>query len=210
MARRFALTLNEYNRIYQVIHGTIRGEERAEKACVYFAIVGSYLLNKELNIPAMPVAGAFVMRPTTEKAVIGYGVVDGERLTWGENGFHMWVQTESHRVDFLAPIYREAFSESDHDLDLPRKMMQKRFSDAKLSPDDLNSEGDIIAFPDSDLTNEIIEAFFKSPTRIDLLNVAVNWYGRHRDRQRPSIRMLSNDGVVHDLALPGTVAVGAW
>lgn len=207
---KFAITLAEFNRVYQVIHGTIRGEARAEKSCIFFALVGSFILNEKFGIAARPVAGGFVFRPSDEEQLVCYGIADGRRFTWGESGFHVWVQTECHVIDFISPIHQEAFAGAAEEVSLPRKMFQKRLDSEKSSIDDLSKVGDFITFPDVDLSDEIIDSFVKIPTNTDLLEIAQTWFGNRRGQQRASIQMQSNDGIVHRLTLPSTIASGAW
>jgi Protein of unknown function (DUF2026) len=210
MPARFAITLAEFNRVYQVIHGTIRGEARAEKACVFFALVGSWILNQKLGILAQPVAGGFIFRPTEEERLVCYGKADGRQFSWGDDGFHVWVETEHHLIDFLSPIYREAFAEAEEPLSLPRKMFQKRRSEEKSAINSLMQRGDFITFPDPQLTLEIMEQFVSVPANSDLLEIAQTWYGTPKSKLRSSIHMQSNDGVLHQLTLPSTIATGAW
>lgn len=210
MPKRFLIKLAEFNRIYQCVHGTIANETRAEKSCVFFAIAGSFLLNKYLKIGARPVAGGFVLRPTAEDSVIGYAKnVDGA-WGWGDDAFHMWVETETHILDFMSPIYREAFAEGNPDVVIPRKMFQMKKTQEAQSPNELPNQGDFFTFPDPDMSEELTEHFLNSPTNTDLLEIVDHWFCSNRRKQSDSFRMMSNDGVVHALTLPQSVAIGSW
>ncbi|MEL7707193.1 DUF2026 family protein [Citromicrobium bathyomarinum] len=210
MARKFALTLGEFNRIYQVIHGTIASETRAEKGCVFFAIAGAYILETHFGIRAKPVAGGFVLRISKDAECIGYAKeVDGA-WSWGDDAFHMWVQTDEHVIDFMSPIYQEAFAEAEPKVAIPRRMFQKRFDLEAQNPNDLECLGDFFTFPDPDLSAELGNVFLEQLGNSDLVEIAERWFGSRRRKQRPSIRMAASDGAIVDLKLPSTVATSAW
>jgi Protein of unknown function (DUF2026) len=200
----------EYNRIHQIVHGAIKGEGHVERGCTFFALVGSYLLNKHYDINASAVAGGFALCVADGPKCIFYGKNEGGTFNWGDDGFHMWVQTEGHIIDFMAPIYAESFAIAQPDIVIPRKMFQKRREDDKQSLDDLVSAGDYMTFPDPDLSAELIARFLSRPANTDLLKVAEAWFGRRRGTQRPTIRMGSNDGIIRNLTLPTTIARSPW
>ena len=153
---KFAITMADYNRVHQIVHGVIKDEGTVERGCTFFAIVGSYLLNKHFGIAATAIGGGFALCVEEGPKCIFYGKDDDGKFTWGDDGFHMWVQTEEHIVDFMAPIYREAFAVAQPDIEIPRKMFQKRQIDESASLDELSIAGDFIAFPDPDLSEQLI------------------------------------------------------
>jgi hypothetical protein len=193
---RFAITLPEYNRVHQIIHGTIKEEGNVGRACTFFSIVGSYLLNKKFGIPARAVAGGFALCVADGPKCVFYGKDKGGKFGWGEDGFHMWVQTEHHIVDFMAPIYAESFADVQTDLMIPRRMFQKLKADDKQTLDELATVGDYIVFPDPDLSEQLIDSFLSRPVNTDLLQIAEVWFG--------------NDGFIRKLTLPTTIASSTW
>ncbi|MDQ4087328.1 MAG: DUF2026 domain-containing protein [Pseudomonadota bacterium] len=207
---RFAITLPEYNRVHQVIHGTIKEEGTVEHACTFFSIVGSYLLNKQFGIPARAVAGGVALCVADGPKCVFYGKDEGGKFGWGEDGFHMWVQTEHHIIDFMAPIYAESFAHARPDVRIPRRMFQKLKAQDKQNLDELATVGDYIVFPDPDLTDQLIDHFLSRPVNTDLLQIAEVWFGSRRGKQKPTITMGSNDGLFRELALPTTIATGPW
>ena len=208
--RKFALTLAEYNRVHQIIHGTLKEEGTVERGCTFFSIVGSYLLNKHFGIPARAVAGGFALCVAEGPKCIIYGKDKGGKFTWGNDGFHMWVQTDAHIIDFMAPIYAESFAIAQPDIEIPRKMFQRPKEDEKDELDDVGRIGDFITFPDPDLSEMLIDHFLSRPVNTDLLQIAEVWFGNRRAKQRPTLTIGSNDGLVRELALPTTIARGAW
>lgn len=207
---RFVLAMPEYNRIHQIIHGLIKEEGHVERGCTFFSIVGSYFLNKHYGIAATAVAGGFALCVENGPKCIYYGKEDDGKFSWGEDGFHMWVQTREHIIDFMAPIYAEAFAIADPDTVIPRKMLQKRMDDEKQDLNELTAVGDYMTFPDPELSEQLIDHFLSRPLNTDLLSIGEAWFGTRRGKQRPTIGMASNDGILRHLTLPSTIAKGAW
>lgn len=207
---KFVIPMAEYNRIHQIVHGVIKNEGDVERGCTFFAIVGSYLLNKHYGIKATAVAGGFALCVADGSRCIFYGKDEGGKFSWADDGFHMWVQTEEHIIDFMAPIYAESFAIAQPDIVIPRKMFQKRIEDDNQNLDDLDAIGDYMVFPDPDLSEELIDRFLNRSANTDLLNVAEAWFGSRRGKQKSKISMGSNDGIVRHLTLPTTIARSTW
>ncbi len=206
---KFLLPLSEYNRIYQVAHGVLKGvpDATAGKACLFFAAFGGYVLNQKYKINARVVGGAFSL-VIGEGDVAVFGKVDDGHLKSGPDAFHMWLQTETHIIDFMAPIYREAFD--GHFADLPRKMMQRPLEDEADSPGSLQRSGDFRYYPDPELTDHLLDGFLGKQVNADLLQVAIGWFGNRRGKQPSSFSMRDEKGRVTRLSLPTTIATGSW
>lgn len=207
---KFLLPLSEYNRIHQVAHGVLADIANAERACTFFAAFGAFVLNKHYNIPARVVAGAFGLAVTDRPEVAFFGRIEDGVLLSDADAFHMWIQTETHIVDFMAPIYPEAFVALQTATPIPRKMLQLRLVDEAESVSALKQAGDCIACPDPDLTDELVDRFCARPHNEDLVRVADAWFGGRRARQQPGFAMIDNRGVVEQLTLAKTTANGAW
>ena len=208
---KLLLPLSEYNRIYQVAHGVLKGVPNAapEKSCLFFAAFGGFILNQKYKIKARVVGGAFSFC-IGESDVAVFGRLEGNQLVSGHDAFHMWLQTETHMIDFMAPIYREAFSEHPGAATLPRKMMQRRLKDEVESPDALKQPGDFRYYPDAELTDQLLDNFLSKPVNADLLQIAIAWYGNHRGKQPASFAMTDEKGRAARLSLADRIATGSW
>lgn len=207
---RFLMPLSEYNRIHQVAHGVLKDIGRAEKACKFFACFGAIVLNKHYRIPARAVAGGFVLCVDAKPEVAFFGQNDNGRISTSPDGFHMWVQTESHIVDFMAPIFPEAFADAGLATTIPRKMLQRQRTTEAGSLDDLKEPGAFYTFPDPDMTEAMIDEFLSRDQNRDLLMIADGWYGSRKGRQKPALTILDNRGEKIELRLPATTATGSW
>lgn len=206
------LSLADYNRIHQVMHGVLLGmpEARADKACTFFASFGAYILNKEYGIPARMVGGAygFCIGGPGEAAI--FGKVENDRLASGPDAFHLWVQTKSHLIDFMAPIYREAFAEAQMVTELPRKMMQRPLDEESPSFEAFQRAGDYRYYPDLELTDQLFEHFCMRPINTDLIEIAIAWFGDRNAAQAPTFMMRDGKGRMTQLELATTIASDAW
>ena len=207
--RNFVLTMHAFNRIHQVIHGTIKDEGNPEKACTMFACIGALILNKHYKIPAQAVAGGLALCVEPGKNML-FGRDGGGVVEFDEGGFHMWIQTETHVIDFMSPLYQEAFKDVQKDVIIPRRMLQKRLEDEAPSLDELQATGHFYTMPDPDLTERMIDHILARPINTDIIHIADSWFGNKRGKQQPSVTIGSNDGIVRKLRLPYTLARGAW
>lgn len=207
---RFLMPLSEYNRIHQVAHGVLRDVGRPEKACKFFACFGAMVLTKHYKIPARAVAGGFALCINDTPEVAFFGQIDHGRISTSSEGFHMWVQTETHVIDFMAPIFPEAFADGAWGVKIPRRMFQRRLLTESESLDGLTTIGAFYTLPDPYLTEDMVDDFFNQPANIDLLNVGNAWYGGRTRKQPLAMAMQDNLGEVFQLQLPSTTAMGSW
>lgn len=206
---KFLLPLSEFNRLHQVIHGAIRAEGNPGRACTLFACIGALILNKHYGMKARAVAGGFAMCVEPGKNLF-FGRDAGGRIELDTDAFHMWIQTPTHIIDFMSPLFHEAFEEVQSDVIIPRKMFQKRHEDEAPSLDDLNQPGDFYVMPDTDLTERLIDSILERDINRDFFHIVDQWFGKRRSKQRPTMTIGSNDGIIRELSFPETVARGAW
>ena len=89
-----------------------------------------------------------------EKNLI-FGRDAGGRVEMDSDAFHMWIQTPTHIIDFMSPLYQEAFAEAQSETTIPRKMFQKRHEAEAASLGDLNGPGDFYVMPNTNLTEQL-------------------------------------------------------
>lgn len=207
---RFLMPMSEYNRIHQVAHGVLKDIGRAEKACNFFACFGAMVLNMHYKIPAQVVAGGFALCINAQPELAVFGKVENGRISSSPDGFHMWVQTKTHVIDFMAPIFPEAFAETGPTTTFPRQMLQRPLTTEARSMDELNTPGAFYTMPDTDMTKAMLDRFLGRAQTTDLLSIADSWYGGCRCKQKPALTMQDDLGEKIELRLPATTATGAW
>ncbi|MEA9576939.1 DUF2026 family protein [Xanthomonas campestris] len=200
------LTADEYERIFQVIHAVLEDRANTPHACMFFAIAGSFILNKHHGIGARPVAGAFLLCVDEKPSVISIGKNEGNQISWDKNNFHMWVQTERHVIDFIAPIFRESVQAR---LDVPRRMFQRRQDSESTSIDDLAMPGDFYTLPDPDLSDYFVDEFMERANHVDLLQTIDAWYKPYPDPLK-QMALLDNFGKLEHLKIVAPPVQGAW
>lgn len=205
---RFLIPISDYNRIYQVIHGVRGALEGSEKSCIFFASVGAYLLNTKFGIKASAVAGMFAFCANDTPELAYFGEEEDEHIVSSERGFHMWVQTETHIIDFMAPIFPEAFAERG--LTIPRKMFQRTLSSESENLSALRAPGDFFTNPNPELTDTLVDRFLSTPSARDLIGVTDAWFGKRRQSQARSFQMADSTGERFDLTLPRTTVSSSW
>ncbi|MBE1723487.1 DUF2026 family protein [Bombella apis] len=208
--KKFLLTLSEYNRIHQVARGVIEGLGTAERSCIFFAVFGAYILETRYKIPATAVAGNLAICISDEPKVAFFGRNEGGQIVADSDGFHMWVQTDTHIIDFMAPIFPESFAGTTGDTVIPRKMLQRPNATEAYDLDSLNAIGDFITLPSRELTHTLLEKFGKRPANSDLIHVAETWFGKPKGKQLATFAMINDLGEVTNLKLPANVATGSW
>jgi len=207
---KFLIPLSDYSRIHRVGYGVIEQMSNVEKSCIFFSIYGAYILNKIYNIEARAVAGLFSLCVDDEPKVASFGRFENDLIVSDEDGFHMWVQTKTHIIDFMAPVFPESFAPQLEGDVLPRKMFQRLLTSEAEKPEGLKKAGDFISYPNLELSHKLIERFFDRNDTGDLVHVAEAWFGKRRGKTPKQFAMQNDLGKVYNLNLPTTLISGSW
>jgi hypothetical protein len=208
-APKLQLTLPEYGRIYEVIYSVLEGRANTPFACIFFASAGALILNKHYKIPARALAGAFLLCTDPAPSAISIAKNEDGKVTSDRDGFHMWVQTETHVIDFMAPIFNESIAGKGYPNSVPRKMFQRPLSAEAESIDELSAPGDYFTMPNIELTGELVDSLLDRPTNVDLLNAVDRWFKKY-PKKLEDLSLLNDLGEVHKLALSAPRISGAW
>lgn len=203
------LTLPEYERIYQLIYSVLDGRANTPHACMFFAITSSMILNKHYKIPATPVAGAFLLCVDPNPFVISIAKNENGTVTSDRSGFHMWIQTETHAIDFMTPIFKESIKSSGNGMTVPRKMFQRPLSEETDLIEELTKPGDYFTIPNPELTKELIDSFTDRDGNMDLVLAADRWFEKY-PKKMDDLSLMDDLGKVHKLILSAPPIKGAW
>lgn len=206
---KIQLTLPEYNRIYEVIYSVLEGRANTPFACMFFAITGAFILKEHYKIAARPVAGAFFLCVDPEPFGISFAKNEHGLISSDLDGFHMWVQTKTHVIDFMAPIFNESIEGKGWHKSVPRKMFQRPLSGEAESVAQLRIPGDYFTLPNVELTNERVQSFMDRPNHVDLLSAANRWFKKY-PKKLDDLSLLNDLGEVNKLTLSAPRASGAW
>ncbi len=206
---KLQLTLPEYRRIYEVIYSVLEGRANTPFACMFFAAAGALILNKHYRIPARAVAGAFLLCVNPAPSVISIAKNEDGMVTSDRDGFHMWVQTETHVIDFMAPIFNEAVKGKGYPGTVPRKMFQRSLSAEMESIEELRAPGDYFTLPNIELTSELIDSVFDRPATVDLLNAVDRWFKKY-PKKLDDLSLLNDLGEISKLSLHAPAFSEVW
>lgn len=217
MARSQAspLSFKDYQRTFRVLMSVVAGMREEGigrdpgRSCVFFSYAGALILNKHYGIQSVPVAGGALIRIDSEEPgmVISFGQREGKNVASSRTAFHTWIVCANMwLIDFLAPIFQEAIKASHQ---VPRRMFQKRLSDAAPSPDHLAKAGDFFLMPNLDLSRDIYKSF-RTPAFNDLANVCLSWHRPFGEPIEPTLAIASDDGREFTLELSKMLLDGCW
>lgn len=203
------LTLPEYGRIYEIIYSVLEGRANTPYACMFFATAGAVILQEHYKIAARPVAGAFFLCIDPEPFGISFAKNKDGLISSDLDGFHMWVQTQTQVIDFMAPVFNESVAGKGYHKAVPRKMFQRPLSMEAESIEQVRTPGDYFTLPDIELTNERVQTFMARPSHMDLLNAANRWFKKY-PRKLDDLSLLNDLGEVQKLTLRAPPISGAW
>jgi hypothetical protein len=206
---KLQLTLPEYRRIYEVIYSVLEGRANTPYSCMFFAAAGALILNEHHKIAARPVAGAFFLCVDPELFGISFAKNEDGLITSDLYGFHMWVQTQTHVIDFMAPIFNESIEGKGYHKAVPRKMFQRPISTEAESIEQLRTPGDYFTLPNIELTNERVQTFMDRPSHMDLLGAANRWFKKY-PKKLNDLSLLNDLGEMHKLTLSAPPISGVW
>jgi Protein of unknown function (DUF2026) len=206
------LTLVDYQRIFQVAHGIIGklGKNKA-KSCVFFSMVGAFILQKYHGCSARPVAGSAYYK--LDESDIVLAVADpGKKFESSslEGGFHCWVETNGWCVDFTAPLFPEMMLDAGSTSKYDRKMFQKPITSMAVSPYSLEHPGDYFLDVDATLTRELLRLNADRDDVGDLINIALAWYRKSPKTIAREMSIMNDLGEVTRLSLDAPAIVGVW
>ncbi|MHB0924934.1 MAG: DUF2026 family protein [Gallionellaceae bacterium] len=213
MKNKLPITLPEYERVFRVIHSVSRSlDDRPGASCLFYNTVGALLLEKMLRVKARPVMGAAFFRVDDPTATaLSFAVLnDDGTCTSNEGAFHCWVETESHVVDFTAPMYREYLEKVGLCRQLPRKMFQRRKVDMAATHQNLLCEGDYYVQPNAELTKLSVEKMLLSPAVGDLANICLQWFARPQKTMKEPFSIRNDLQEVIQVRLTSLSITGVW
>lgn len=176
MNAELPLPLEDYQRIYQVIHGVAKAAgRRPHRACMLFAVIGANLLRKHYGLEANVHAGSAAFRLAPDSCLV-FGQFQDGALAASPEAFHAWVEIGDCAVDFLAPLFAEVAREGNLPR-APRRMFQKPLAMMKGLAQ-FTEPGDFLLQKDPAVTALLLDQFRARPGNSDLLHACQVWFAR--------------------------------
>ncbi|MBX9799148.1 MAG: DUF2026 domain-containing protein [Burkholderiaceae bacterium] len=211
--KKMIITLPEYQRIFRVIHSVHQSVDAREVAsCLFYNTIGALLIEKCFGIEAAPRMGAgFIRVGSSTDPVLSFAELSEDGgLQSSTNAFHCWVETESHVIDFTAPLYEWYFAKLGMKTKMPNKMFQKQKSDMAASHHHLENVGDFYLLPDLELTAYFLQNSIRTQAMDDLAQICMQWFTRPPKSIKNSFTMMNETGKIIPIQLRPVALSGTW
>lgn len=198
----------DYDKIFRIINGVAAyANKGAPPSCLFYNVTGALILSSIYKIDARPVLGAaFIKVNTDTDFALAFADSDYESCSSNINGFHCWIETPTHIIDFTAPIY----SEYPNLTQLPKLMFQKHKSEMSNSHFELDSAGDFFFKPNIPLTIDRLKAGFQDTKFNDFAQIALDWSKNSTKKLLNQMKIQADDGEVIELNASKINLTGSW
>ena len=206
------IPLLDYLRIHSVIRSVLDSvDAHTAHACMFFSVAGAAILQEFYKKDAMPVAGAaFLLLDEQQRYTMSFATMAHGQVQSTDSSFHAMVLCDGYAIDFMAPTFPETCKAAGHPFIAQRRMFQKRWTDMASSHEHLNRAGDFHFVPNTGLTADLLQSFFKTPASEDLVKVCLHWYKRPPKSILPELLMQNDLGEVTQIQLQNSVVSGVW
>lgn len=206
------ITLPDYQRAFQVMHGILLNEDSTpHKACLFFANAGAAILTKHFKRPAVPIAGAaFYFLHDASASALSFGDLGQDNVSSHKHAFHAWVQCGEWVIDFMAPLFPEALKDAGITENIPRKMFQRRIMSMVSSLEGLSKVGDYYLVPNFELTKQLQGGLSEKPANADLEYISSRWFTKTPKKILKEIPISDGKGKLTHAKLSRITVQGAW
>ena len=205
------ISLTNYVRIHSIITAILNNEDaRIDKACLYYASFGAFILSEKLGIDARMVTGVAAYHLGDNGNILTFGERDGDLVKASKTGFHAWVVADGWLIDFMAPIFGTAEFMPDKNTSFEAKMLQKPISDMKDDISSISTQGDFFLLPDGPLTMEHYSFMHSKPMIGDLAEICCKWFVKAPGNIPPSIGIGNKQGDVNFISYEPVKLNGVW
>lgn len=201
------LAIADYARIHAVARAVLAGlgENSATKSCIFFSLIGAYLLEYHHNLSARPMAGAalYAVEVASDDSleVLTYARFEDDGVVSDYESFHCWVECDGWAIDFMAPLFGDIMREQKRAVQAPPRMFQSPLSAMTPIGEPFAQPGDFLLLPNRPLTNDVLRRAMAKPATSDLAKVCTHWYRPTPQPMQPSLMMASDDGSMAALQL---------
>lgn len=213
MTPKSTLTTTEFNLLSTAIRGLLKQTDFAktlEETAALYAVFGTVIMMKHLDVNCRPVAGEFYLNHPTEQRVLGIGRAEGECAGTEQATFHTWIQTESHIIDLMSPNYPEIYTATNGSTQLPRRMLQLPYSDDAKNWEEFQQGVPLMTFPDGELTDALMLQVARDSRCDDLAHALEFWWQKLSEDPFATFVLYPDGGEGLLIARDGCEADGVW
>ncbi len=203
------ISFKDYERIYKTIHSIVEAEGgKVAHACLYFSIMGAYLLNEHYRLHAKVYGGGAIYQLGGDKRKLMFGEIKDNVFTSGPDGFHLWIEVDGWLIDFMAPNFPLLPTESNSGLETRLLMLPLTENKNRLS--NFSEGNEFLLLHNNALANEVIDQFFSYPANKDFLDIAINWFCKPSKKMKKGLELCDQNGCSKPVAFTGRSLIGAW
>lgn len=213
MTKQSTITEMDFNLISTAIQGLLSKTglvKDHETSASLFAILGAVIIRNKLGVHCRPVAGEWYVNHPDGLSVLGIGSAIGDCAGAKQAGFHMWIQTETHIIDLMSPLYPEIFPAANSPFPFQRRMLQlPKNADAK-SWDEFQRGAPLLTLPDVELTDATMEQVASDQRCEELAGVLLEWWPKLKLEAKSVVTLYQRGGEIRTISCAGYEAKGAW
>jgi len=213
MTERNTITENDFNLLSTAIQGLLLKTGFAkdqEENSALFSMFGAVIVMGKLGVPCSPVAGDWYIHHPNGQAVLGIGRADRKRAEPNLAGFHAWIQTETHIIDLMSPMYPEIFTAANSLSPVPRKMLQVPRTDDANNWEEFRQGAPLMAVPNEELTDALLEKVASDQRCDDLAGALLHWWPKLKADSKAILALYPDGGEGLVIARTGHTAKGGW
>lgn len=203
------LSLLDYQSIFRVLYGTHEHFNAGERpSCQFYNVVGAYILRDIYGIKAYPRMGAaFIKVDEATGHALAFAHPDFRYSNSDSKHFHCWVETETHYIDFTAPVYGDYPSAIKIN---QRFMFQKPKLQMSYSHLELEKAGDFFFDVNLELTKAQLQVGANSTSVQDFAGIAMKWAKDSKKALLKKFTIQSDTGERITLKASEISVSGAW
>ena len=219
MSNKTHLKLRDFNLITVATQSILRSTAipsyfpDLERSCTMFAFCGALTLTQTYRIPAKVFAGNFFVRQPGSDIVLSYAEGETVEGDSARQGFHAWVQTDTHIIDFMSPLYPnivERHPQASHTEKLERRMLQIRLDDQAQSWEEFEAGMPILTDPTLYRTTDVVSIFSENTSLQSMANLTSQWVKLLRKNPKAVMDIGSDRGDHIRLKPLGLTASKSW
>lgn len=213
MTERSTIFENDFNLLSTAIQGLLLKTGFAknhEEESAVFAMLGTVIMKGKLGIPCRPVVGEWYIHHPNGETVLGIGKAIGKPAEPKSAGIHVWIQTETHIIDLMSPMYPEIFSAANSISPVPRKMLQVPRTDDAKSWAEFQQGAPLKADPNIELTKTLVDKVANDQDFEDLAGALIHWWPKLIADSNAILAFYPVRGDGFAIARTGQAAVGGW
>lgn len=205
------IKLQDYVRIHSVISLVMANENaNTERACLYYASFGAFILHQHFKLDAVAVSGAAAYHLGDPQNLLVFGDISDNHLVSHDKAFHAWVDVDGYVIDFAAPTFCRITGAAERWISYPARMFQKPHSALKDSPLDLTKPGDCFLMPNAALTRDHASFLTSKPIHGDLADICTRWFRKSPAQMAPMVGIMNQHGEMQDVPYQTARLSGVW